>query len=162
MTNVRPSWWPAWLACVVATMRDIRFRSWLYACRVMAPADLQRVLSPPSRGGEFAYHYDGRLASWAEARRRGWAACAEVAAYAAAAALVLWPTCVVRAIGEGQLTSDVAYSHLRVDVDGVVVDPYDREARLGEASVVDWYGVVDGVDRGVVVMSRPVALEDWR
>lgn len=97
--------------------------------------------------GLFRYHFDGGLAEWSTSRARGWCACAEVGAYAAAMTCILWPGSTVWALIEGAPSSDQSYSHLRLRVmldDGqrVDVDPFANEARVTEAPSIDYYALV--------------------
>lgn len=134
-----PSWWPAWKYRVAKTRGEPAFRAWLGCQAIGEPNHLDVSLGPPRRGGAFTFKYDGGLAGWALARRRGWAACAEVGAYAAAAAELLWPDRPLVVLLEGGGGNDeAAYQHLRVAVGGDVIDPFSREARQGEAQTVDW------------------------
>lgn len=159
---VRPSWWAAWLGLVVRTGRDPLFVRWLLEHRVSHPADVEVLLSPPERGGLLSYRYDGQLAPFWEALRRGYAACAEVAAYTAAAAIAMgWQGLV--AIGEGAPEGGTGYSHLRMAIGGVIVDPYEQEARVGEGQTIDWLASLDGViPPGVVVLDEAMPLDAWR
>lgn len=134
-----PQWWVAWKARAALTSRSPRFLAWLHCQRIQTPLDLERCLSPVARGGVLDFRYSGGLASWEAARARGWAACAEVGAFASAASGALWPSAPVVVLLEGDGGNDESsYQHLRIAIGGAIVDPYEREARKGEGQRIDW------------------------